>query len=101
MESLGWVSILPPILAIGLAIWTRQVFLSLGFFVWFGWTIINGWNPVAGLADGVETLVAAVGDEGNARTLMFSALIGAMIVYTQRSGGMQGFVNWAAASRLT
>ncbi len=54
MDSFGWVSILPPIVAIGLAIRTRQVYLSLGLFVWLGWTIMNGWNPVDGLIESVE-----------------------------------------------
>ncbi len=37
MTDLGWLSILPPVLAIVLAIWTKQVYLSLFFGFWFGW----------------------------------------------------------------
>lgn len=101
METFGWVSVLPPVIAIGLAIWSKQVYLSLGLFIWMGWTIMNSWNPVAGLVQSVDTLVAVVGDADNARVLMFSSLIGAMIVLTQRSGGMAGFVSWAAGSRIS
>lgn len=101
METFGWVSVLPPVIAIALAIWSKQVYLSLGLFIWMGWTIMNSWNPVAGLVQSVDTMVAVVGDPDNARVLMFSSLIGAMIVLTQRSGGMAGFVSWAASSRIS
>ena len=81
MESYGWLSLLPPIIAIGVAIKTRQVYLSLGLYILLGWTIMSGGNPVT--------------DPDNARTLLFSALIGAMITFTQASGGMDAFVDWA------
>ena len=83
VNSVGWVSVLPPIVAIGLAIKTKQVYLSLGLFIWLGWTILNGWNPVIGLIESVDVFVDSVTDPGNARTLLFSALIGAMITFTQ------------------
>ncbi len=94
MESVGWPSILPPIIAIGLAIWTKQVYLSLGLYIFLGWTILNDWNPLAGLVESVDVLIETATSPGNAKTLVFSALIGAMITFTQRSGGMEGFVNW-------
>jgi Na+/H+ antiporter NhaC len=93
MESFGWLSILPPIIAIGLAIKTKQVYLSLALFVWLGWTIMSGWNPVAGLISSLDVYVTSVTDADNARVLMFSVLIGSMITLTQSSGGMEGFVN--------
>ena len=40
----GFASILPPLLAIGLAIYTRQVFLSLAAGIWLGHTILSGWT---------------------------------------------------------
>lgn len=100
MTSFGWVSIIPPIVAIGLAIWTRQVYLSLGLFIWLGWTIMNAWNPVAGLIESVDVFVSSVTDPANARTLLFSALIGAVITFTQASGGMEGFVAWVERRKL-
>jgi Na+/H+ antiporter NhaC len=93
METFGWLSILPPVVAIGLAIKTKQVYLSLALFVWLGWTIMSGWNPVAGLVASVDAYVAAITAADNARVLMFSVLIGSMITLTQASGGMQGFVH--------
>lgn len=100
METIGWLSILPPIVAIALAIKTREVYISLGLFVWLGWTILNSWNPVIGLIAGVNTFLDAITSPGNARMLFFSALIGGIITLTQRSGGMEGFIRWVEGRHL-
>jgi Na+/H+ antiporter NhaC len=85
---------LPPLLAIGLAIWTRQVYLSLAAGIWIGWTIILGWNPLAGLAGAVDGAVTTVTDPGNARVIMFTFAIGALIALVEANGGVRGFVRW-------
>ncbi len=100
MESYGWLSILPPILAIGLAIKTKQVYLSLALFVFLGWTIMSGWDPIAGMIQSLDAYIESVTDPDNARVLLFSVLIGAMITFTQASGGMNGFVNWVEQKGL-
>ena len=94
MHGIGWLSILPPIIAITLAIRTKQVYLSLGLYIWLGWTLIHGGNPVTGLTASVDTFLLAVSQPANLRTLVFSALVGSMILFVQRSGGMQGFIQW-------
>ncbi|MDP2469369.1 MAG: Na+/H+ antiporter NhaC family protein [Candidatus Palauibacterales bacterium] len=81
-------------LAIGLAIYTRQVYLSLAAGIWIGWTIILGWNPIAGLGGAVEATVNTVTDPGNARVLMFTFAIGALIALVEANGGVRGFVRW-------
>ena len=94
MHGIGWLSILPPIIAITLAIRTKQVYLSLGLYIWLGWTLIHGGNPVTGLTASVDAFLLAVSQPANLRTLVFSALVGSMILFVQRSGGMQGFIRW-------
>lgn len=94
METFGWLSILPPLLAIILAIKTKHVYVSLIFGIWLGWTIIQGWNPVTGLIHTVNALITVFTDADNTRVILFSAMIGAIITFTQYSGGMKGFVNW-------
>jgi Na+/H+ antiporter NhaC len=89
-----WISLLPPLLAIVLAIWTRQVYLSLAAGVWLGWTVLNGWNPLAGLGASIEALVAVLGDAGNAKVILFTLVIGALIATVEASGGVRGFVDW-------
>ena len=94
MQTIGWLSIVPPVVAIALAIRTKQVYLSLGLFIWLGWTIMSGGNPVTGLIRSVEAFLESVTSADNAPILLFSALIGAMITFTQASGGMEGFIQW-------
>jgi tetracycline resistance efflux pump len=93
MSDPTWISVLPPILAIGLAIWTRQVYLSLAGGLWFAWTILEGWNPLTGVSSAVEGAVAVFGDPGDTRVIMFTLVIGALIATVQASGGVQGFVH--------
>lgn len=86
-------SLLPPLLAIGLAIWTRQVYLSLAAGIFLGWWILAG-NPLAGLADSIDGVVAVLGDAGNASVILFTLAIGALIATLEASGGVAGFVRW-------
>jgi len=100
MDSFGWLSVLPPLLAIFLAIKTKHVYISLIVGIWLGWTIIHHWNPLTGIFQTVNSLVAVFKDEDNTRVVLFSALIGAVITFTQYSGGMKGFVNWVVGKGL-
>ena len=93
MEHYSFWSILPPILAIVLAIKTRQVFVSLLFGIWLGWLILSGGNIIDGTTATVQALVDVFKEPGNTRTIMFSSLVGALIAFIQRSGGVEGFVN--------
>ncbi|MEQ8705579.1 MAG: Na+/H+ antiporter NhaC family protein [Phaeodactylibacter sp.] len=88
----GFLSLLPPVIAIVLAIRTKQVYVSLLFGIWLGWMIIDGFNPIQGSFDTVEALVDVFREPGNTRTIMFCALVGALIIFIQRSGGVEGFI---------
>ncbi|MGD8537813.1 MAG: Na+/H+ antiporter NhaC family protein [Candidatus Aminicenantes bacterium] len=100
MDSYGWLSILPPLLAIFLAIKTKHVYISLTLGIWLGWTIIYGWNPLAGIIHTVNVLVGVFANADSTRVILFSAMIGAIITFTQYSGGMKGFVNWIVGKGL-
>ncbi len=100
MDTYGWLSILPPLLAIFLAIKTKHVYISLIVGIWLGWTIIQGWNPLTGLFQTVNALIAVFKDEDNTRVVLFSAMVGAIITFTQYSGGMKGFVDWIVGRGL-
>ncbi|MEJ5262815.1 MAG: Na+/H+ antiporter NhaC family protein [Ignavibacterium sp.] len=94
MEHYGFLSLLPPVLAIAFAIKTRQVFVSLFFGIWLGWIILSGGNVITGTTATIQALVDVFKDSGNTRTIMFSSLVGALIAFIQRSGGVAGFVKW-------
>ena len=94
MPEPSWISLLPPLIAIALAIGTRQVYLSLAAGVWLGYTILAGWNPLAGLGDAIQACVDVMADAGNSRVLLFTLVIGALIATVEAMGGVHGFVNW-------
>lgn len=100
MDSYGWLSILPPLLAILLAIKTKHVYISLTLGIWLGWTIIHDWNPLTGIIETVNALVGVFANADSTRVILFSAMIGAVITFTQYSGGMKGFVNWVVGRGL-
>ncbi|CAN5683204.1 Na+/H+ antiporter NhaC family protein [soil metagenome] len=99
MVELSALSLLPPLLAIVLAIATRQVYLSLAAGVWIGWTILLDWNPLAGAGGGIEGAIAVLGDAGNARVILFTLVIGALIATIETAGGVTGFVEWVERKR--
>ncbi|WP_224999951.1 Na+/H+ antiporter NhaC family protein [Cesiribacter sp. SM1] len=92
MEHFGFWSLLPPVIAIILAIRTRQVYLSLLTGIFLGWVILSGGNPITGFFATLQGLVAVFQEPSNTRTILFSALVGALIAFVQRSGGVAGFV---------
>ncbi|MEM1327168.1 MAG: Na+/H+ antiporter NhaC family protein [Bacteroidota bacterium] len=90
----GWLSLAPPVVAIGLAILTKQVFISLLFGIFLGWLVIKNWNLLDGIFATINALVDVFQDAGNTRTIMFCALVGGLILFIQRSGGVAGFIRW-------
>lgn len=96
----GWLSVLPPVIAIVAAITTRQVFVSLLLGIWLGKTIIFGWNPVVGLTSTIGSLVTIFQSADNTRVILFCVLVGAIITLTQRSGGVEGFLSTIASRNL-
>ncbi len=94
MEHYGIWSLIPPVAAILLAIKTKQVYLSLIVGIWGGWVVISGGNVFTGTMNTIQGLVDVFKDDGNTRTILFSGLIGALLLFIQKSGGVNGFIAW-------
>ena len=99
MTDPSWYSILPPIIAIVLAIWTKQVILSLFSGIWMGFTLMNGFNPLTGFTAGVDGLIDVFGEAGDTRVIIFTLLIGSLIATIEHSGGVRGFVHFLETRR--
>ncbi|MBM7633331.1 Na+/H+ antiporter NhaC family protein [Geomicrobium sediminis] len=96
----GILALLPPVVAIILAILTRNVVPALFAGVFVGATMINGWNPLLGLYASFEQfIIPALGDEWNANVLIYCGLFGVLIVVFQTTGGAQALAN-AFANRI-
>lgn len=92
-NSVGILSLVPPLLAIGLALWTRQVFLALFLGIASGFLILAGGNPLQGAIQTMGGFVAVFESNYNTEIIIFTLLIGALIALIQRAGGVDGFVN--------
>lgn len=88
MSDFGVLSLLPPLVAIGLAIWTKRVVLALFAGAWIGGLMVSGWNPLTGTTQTLEWVVGSVTDDWNARILVFDFLIGAGVGLIYKSGGV-------------
>ncbi len=89
----GWLSLLPPLVAIGLAIAFKEVLLSLFLGVFAGALTLYGWNPFTALGRTVDRfIVPSVTDSGQASILIFTLMLGGMVGLVTKSGGTHGIV---------
>ena len=88
----NWTSVLPPVLAIVLAIWTKQVYLSLAGGLWLAWPMLSEWNPRSGIAASIQGAGEVLGSD--AQVILFTLVIGALIATVEASGGVRGFVRF-------
>ncbi len=100
----GLLTVLPPLLAIVLAILFRQVIIALLAGVWLGALFLNGFNPLAAALRTVDHyILQALVDPDHAAIIIFTMLLGGMVALTARAGGTQGVVEavrrWAAGRR--
>jgi tetracycline resistance efflux pump len=97
----GLASLLPPVVTVVLAIWSRKIYVALFMFVLLGWTVMSDYAPFVGFVKAIEAMVDVCADADNVRVLTFSLLIGALISFTQVSGGVRGLLRWAEGLGLT
>jgi Na+/H+ antiporter NhaC len=89
----GWISLLPPLLAIILALVFKEVVTSLFLGVWLGGFFAAGLNPITGTMRAIDTFIVPVlVDYDHAAILVFSFLLGGMVGVISRSGGTRGIV---------
>jgi tetracycline resistance efflux pump len=92
-------SLLPPVVAIGLAIATRRILLSLGIGIVLGalmysqWNILDSVSLVAEVAGGLIIAEGAIAEE--MYILAFVVLLGVLTSFIYISGGLQAVSEWA------
>ncbi|MEZ4829177.1 MAG: Na+/H+ antiporter NhaC family protein [Bacteroidia bacterium] len=95
-----WLSILPPLIAIVMALVFREVIVSLFMGIFFGAAVLGYYQSgsVAGIFSGFldvvgEYVITSITDPDHVSIIVFSMLIGGMVAVISRNGGMQGIVN--------
>lgn len=90
----GILSIIPPLLAIALALIFRQVIVSLILGIFSGALFIYGFDPLTALLRLVDKyVIEAVSDVSHTQIIVFTLLFGGVIGLISRSGGTTGIAN--------
>jgi len=93
----GWFSIWPPLIAIALALITREVVISLVAGIWVGAFFVAGLDPVTATLRTIDGFIApALADPDHAAIVIFSLMLGGMVGLMARNGGTQGIVDAVA-----
>ena len=96
VRNTAW-ALTPPIIAISLALITKEVYSSLFLGMLTGALLNVGFDPVAGInqlfPDGVMAVLA---DKWNVGILVFLVILGTMVQLMNRTGGSTAFGAWAA-----
>ena len=87
-------SLVPPIVAIGLALITNEVYSSLFIGIAVGALLVNGFAPV-GTLDTIVNDGLVAGIEGNAGIFLFLVLLGIIVALVNIAGGSAAFGRWA------
>ena len=102
-----WTSLLPPLIAIGLALWLRAVIPSIFLGIWVGMILENDGGVSGAFTALLETFQVRIFhvmlDSDHVSVLLFTGMIGGMVGIISRNGGMHGIVNvvmeWANTVR--
>lgn len=98
METIGILSLLPPLLAIILALTTKQVLVSLFVAIWVGATIISDWNPIVGLFSAFGDFVfPSLGNTDNASVIVMTVFCGSFSYLLETGGGAKVFAETLAS----
>jgi Na+/H+ antiporter NhaC len=90
----GILSIIPPLLAIALALIFRQVVISLILGIYSGAFFIYGFDPLAAFLRLIDKyVIEAVSDVSHTQIIVFTLLFGGVIGLISRSGGTTGIAN--------
>lgn len=90
----GFLSVIPAVLAIALAIITKNIVVSLVVAVFVGSTIICGWNPITGFLEMTHThIFAALSEPSNMQALFMMTIIAGFIALLTKSGGAGAFTS--------
>lgn len=96
MIEAGWLSILPPLIAITLALISKEVYSSLFVGVLSGMCVYcfsTGGNILQAVTCVFDMMAGKIGENGY--MIIFLVLLGSLVVVVTRSGGSAAYGQWA------
>ena len=91
-------SLLPPIVAIVLALISKEVYSSLFLGCLVGALLVSNyapWETLVQLVEGDNGIVTTVSDAGNIAIIVFLVVLGIMVDLMNKTGGSEAFGRWA------
>lgn len=86
LETMGWISIIPVVLAVGLAFTTRNTILSLATACIVGCALAG-----KGIFGFTDLLKVSLGNEDFIWVVIINMMVAVMAAYFQKSGAVEGF----------
>ena len=93
MAATAW-SVLPPIITIVLALWTKEVYMSLIIGIFSGALLFTGGN----ILESILTMFTVMSDKvgSNVNILVFLVILGILVAAISRSGATRAYGEWAS-----
>ena len=89
-------SLVPPIVAIGLALITKEVYSSLFIGILFGGLLYSQFSLVGTMEHVfVDGMIGSLSDSWNVGILIFLVILGGMVMLMNRAGGSAAFGRWS------
>lgn len=93
---MGWLTILPQLVAIGIVLWRKEVILALLAAIFTSELLLlieaSSASPAMAPLETIERIVNVFSSADSTRVLMFSLIIGCLIAYLRHSGGVTALV---------
>ncbi|MDR0486633.1 MAG: Na+/H+ antiporter NhaC family protein [Treponema sp.] len=92
-------SVMPPLVAIALALITKEVIFSLLIGIMSGaviHSVIMGLGPLGIFTVTLDMMITKLSDGDNAAMVVFLALLGALVAVVTRAGGSNAYGTWAS-----
>ena len=89
-------SLLPPIIAIALALITKEVYASLFVGILSGALIYSNMNPWGMITNTFDVMISKLSDSWNVGILIFLVALGMMVCLINKAGGSAAYGRWAS-----
>ena len=91
-----FLSLLPPVIAIALALITKEVYSSLFIGILSGTLIYSNLNIWGMVTNTCDVMIAKLSDSWNVGILIFLVLLGMMVSLINKAGGSAAYGRWAS-----
>ena len=92
---MDWLSIIPPIVAVVVVLWRKEVIIALLLAIFSAELLLlsQSWQaPMLAILNTIERIVGVFDSADNARLILFSLLVGALLAFIRHSGGVAAMV---------